>query len=42
MANRADYSEELAELDGYLSPTEFDDKYVDDGVDKVGDAPAPS
>ena len=34
MANR-DYDEELAELDGYVSPTEFDDRYVDDGLDKV-------
>lgn len=32
----ADYEEELRELRDYASDGEFDDRYVDDGVDKVG------
>ena len=35
---RLELLEELrTELDGYGSPGEFDDRFVDDGVDKVGD-----
>lgn len=38
MSTSAELLEELrTELDGYGSPGEFDDRFVDDGVDKVGD-----